>query len=112
MKADHGRWPFLMVQLPWVLSLKKSNFIKPLGPSLGVNQMWTKRNEHVPKNEYVDFQNTCPKKPVLKTIKFDHSLVFSCLHLLFPKHKKQNKTKTLKFYHDNISLPWALAFSY
>ena len=34
---------------------KKNQYTKPLGPSLGVNQMWTKENDHAPKNECADF---------------------------------------------------------
>ena len=45
---DHGKWRFSMVQL-----LKKL-VLKALGPSLGVNWMWTKKNDHAPKNECVD----------------------------------------------------------
>ena len=54
--------------------------------SLGVNQLWTKRNDdHAPKSECVDyFLNICPKESVLEKLKFDHCFVFSSLHLLFP----------------------------
>ena len=52
MKSDHGRWPFSMVQLPW-FDFLKNQLTKSLGPSLGVNQMWTKRNDHAPKSECV-----------------------------------------------------------
>ena len=47
-------WSDLMVQLPWSDFLK-NQFTKPLGSSLGVNQMWTKRNDHAPKSECADF---------------------------------------------------------
>ena len=40
----------LMVQLPWSDFLD-NRFTKPLGPSLGVNQMWTKKDDHAPKSE-------------------------------------------------------------
>jgi hypothetical protein len=52
MKSDHGRWPFSMVPLGGPTSMvlsSKNQFTKPLGPSLGVNRMWTKRNDHAPK---------------------------------------------------------------
>ena len=42
---DHGRWPFSMLRV----------LAKSLGPSLGVNQMYTKRNDHGPKNESAYF---------------------------------------------------------
>jgi hypothetical protein len=46
------------------------------------------------------------KKRKEKKFEFDHSLAFSCLHLLF-LHKK-----LIKFFYNNNSLPWALAFFY
>ena len=46
--------------------------------------MWTKKSDHAPENEGVDFFNTCPKRAILeKKIKFDHSLVFSRALLVF-----------------------------
>ena len=81
---DHEGRPMKMVQLPWSNSLK-TQFTKPLGPSLGVNQMRTKRNDHAPKSECADFLEIYAQKRQIKKIdKFDHS-VFSSLHLLFPK---------------------------
>ena len=49
MDHEVGPWKmaFIMVQLLWFDFLKKKN--KPMGPSLRVNQMWTKRNDHAPK---------------------------------------------------------------
>ena len=55
MAFFHG--PTSMVQF-----LKKNKVTKPLGPSLGVNQMWTKRNGHAPKSECAIFFNYMPKK--------------------------------------------------
>ena len=49
-----------MVKLSWADFLK--NKMKALGPSLRVNQMWTKKNDHAPKIERIDFFNTCPKE--------------------------------------------------
>jgi hypothetical protein len=63
---------------PWSNSLKKQ-FTKPLFPSLGVNRMWTKRNDHAPKSSCVDLFIICPKMRFRKKIKFNHSLAFSCL---------------------------------
>ena len=37
-----------------LISLKKKS-TKLLGPSLGVTRMWTKKNDHAPKNECVGF---------------------------------------------------------
>ena len=53
MKSDHGRWPCPMVQLRW-FGFLRNQFMRPLGPSLGVNPMWTKRNDHAPKSECAD----------------------------------------------------------
>ena len=109
MTSDHGRWPFpwsnLMVQLSWSDFLK-NQFTKPLGPSLIVNRMWTKRNDHAPNNECVDFFNICPKKAILKQLKFGHfcGLLLSSSPLSPKKH-------SLKIYYNNFSLPWTLVFS-
>ena len=32
-----------------------NHFIKSLGPSLGVNWLWIKKNGHAPKSECVDY---------------------------------------------------------
>ena len=85
------------------LNSLKNQFTKLLGPSLGVNRMWTKSNDRALKNQCVDFFNICSKWGILKTkrrIKFDLTLVFSCLHLLFP-----NKKFIKKILSNNISLP-------
>ena len=51
-----------------------------------------------------------PKKgtsgKINKKIKFDRSLVFYYLRLLFPKKN------SFKMYYNNMSLPWALACFY
>ena len=51
-----------MVQIP-LSDFLKHLFTKYVGPPLGVNQMWTKRNDHASKSEFVDFFNfnTCQK---------------------------------------------------
>ena len=72
--------------------LCKNQFTKPLGSSLGVNRMWTKKNDHAPKVNVLIFlifvqegqfweKNQNQK---IQKIRFDHSIVFSYLHLLFP----------------------------
>jgi hypothetical protein len=48
-----------------VCFLKEEQFTKPLGLSLGVNYVWTKRNDHAPKFECVGFFNICPNMEVL-----------------------------------------------
>ena len=55
---DHGRGPFPMVRVHGptsMVQLLKTLVLKALGPSLGVNRMWTKKNDHAPKSECVDF---------------------------------------------------------
>jgi hypothetical protein len=59
--------------------LKKHQFTKPVDPSLGVNQMWVKRNDHAPKKWMCWCFNMCPKKGTFEVWSF------SCLHLLFPQ---------------------------
>ena len=81
-------WSDFIVQLSWSDFLK-NQFIKPLDPSLDVNRMWTRMDDHAPKSECVDFLNICPKKIVLKKIKnkkitFDHTLGFTTCFSLFP----------------------------
>ena len=46
---------------PWS-DFFKSKFTKLLGPSLGVNWMWTKRYNHASKHEHVDVFNICLQK--------------------------------------------------
>ena len=51
-------WSGFMVQLP-SFDFLKNQFTKLLGPSLGVNRMGIKRNDHAPKNECGIFFNIC-----------------------------------------------------
>ena len=74
-----------MVQLSWSNFLK-NQFTKPLGPSLGLSRMWTKRNDHAPKSECVDFFNICPKKAVLKK-NSSLTILFSSLKFIFSSPK-------------------------
>jgi hypothetical protein len=91
-------WSDLMAQLSWFKSLN-NQFTKPLSPSLGVNRMWTKRSDHAPKSECADFIQYMVKKGSFENkLEFDHSFVFSYLHLLFRK-------KIIKNHYNNISLP-------
>jgi hypothetical protein len=63
--------------------LCKSLVLKALGHPVGVNRMWTKKNDHAPKTECADlFFNTCPKSALLKKLSsFDEHLSFVGLHL-------------------------------
>jgi hypothetical protein len=49
MEEGISQWSKFMVRL-----LKKI-VLKALGSSLGVNQLWTKKNDHAPKNDCGDF---------------------------------------------------------
>ena len=110
MDHEVGPWKMAFFHGPTsiVQFLKKIKVTKPLGPSLGVNQMWTKRNGHAPKSECAIFLIICPKR----VSKFDNFQVwpFSCL--LLSSSSLPPKKKSFKFYYNNISLPWTLAFSY
>ena len=53
-----------MVQIPWSNFLK-NQVTKSFGPSLGVNWMWTKKNDHAPQSEYVHFFNAFPIRTIL-----------------------------------------------
>ena len=58
MKSDHVSWPFSMIRVhgpTFMVRLLKKLVLKALGPSLGVNWMWIKKNEHAPKNECANF---------------------------------------------------------
>ena len=59
----------------------KKQITMSLGPSVGVNQMWTKRNDYAPKNECVDFFNTYPKMVVLTFLSLTILLSSSSLHI-------------------------------
>ena len=47
-------WSHFIITLPWS-DLWQNTHLKPLGPWLGVNQTWTKRSDHSPKNGRVSF---------------------------------------------------------
>jgi hypothetical protein len=56
------------------------------GPSLGVNQMSTKRNGHAPISEHADFFDICPKYVVLRqTLVWPFSCLLLCSCPPFPK---------------------------
>jgi hypothetical protein len=87
---DHEVRPFKMAFVNGPTSmvrLLKKLVLKALGPSVGVNRMWTKKNYHAPKSDcglfYLFIFNTCPERAVLKKFKFAHSLVFYWASLVF-----------------------------
>ena len=93
-----------MLRLHGPTSIVRFNqFTKPLGPDLGVNRMWMRRNDHAPKVNVLIFFYYVQKGSFEKKIKFDYSFVFSWLHPLFPNKNFK------KVYYNNISLPWTLA---
>jgi hypothetical protein len=58
--------------------LYKNQFTKLLGPSLGVNRMWTKRNDHAPKvKNLIDFFKYMSRNDIFgENLKFDYFFVF------------------------------------
>ena len=53
---EDGLFSMLRVHGPTsMVRLLKEIVLKALGPSLGVKQMWTKKNDHAPKSECADF---------------------------------------------------------
>ena len=107
-------WADLMVQFPWY-DILKNQFTKSLDPSLGVNQMWTKRNDHGPRgmtmHQKVNVLKYMSKRTVLKEEKYHFPQLF-CLLLSSSSRSLLPKKNSLKLYYNNISLPWALAFFY
>ena len=104
MDHEVGPWKMAFFHSPisWSNCLK-NQFTKSFGLSLGVNQMWTKRNDYTPKSGCADFFIYIPEKTVLRK-KNNRFWPFSCLHLLSPQYY------FIKNYYNNISLSWALAF--
>jgi hypothetical protein len=64
------RWLFSMVQLDgptlMVRFIEKINLQSHWAPHKGINRMWTKRNDHAPKNECDNFFYICSKRAILK----------------------------------------------
>ena len=104
----------IILSVPQNIAMGLNNVM--LSFSLDVNQMWTKRNDHAPKNECVHFLNICPKGVDFLLfyfiLEFDHSIVFSCLCLLLPPIICIYIYISLKFYYNNIVSYGALVFFY
>ena len=103
----HEGWPFpwsdLMVQLPWYIFVKKSNW--------NAFGLLGRCKQNVDQEEWLCIKSECvvflmPKKGMLKKNQFKF-VDFSCLHLVFPE-----KYIPLKNYDNIISLPWPLVFFY
>ena len=75
MDHEAGPWKraFFNGLSSWSDFLKKL-VLKALGPSLGVNRMWTKKNDHAPKRTFLKKIQICPFSCLL--------LGFNCLHFL------------------------------
>ena len=88
--------------------ISKKTIYKAFGPLTrckpNVDQKWMIMHQ---KMNVLVFFNSCLTKAIVDFFKskFNHSLVYSCLHLLFPK-------KFIEKYYNNISLPWILVFFY
>jgi hypothetical protein len=95
MNSSHGRCLIPRYEFMVYISCSeflKNWFTKPLGPSLGVNRMWTKRLGMTMRQEVdADFFNISPKRAVLGKIKvwpFSCLLLgFTCLHFLLKVSK-------------------------
>jgi hypothetical protein len=85
MKDGPFPWSDFMVQLSWLDFLIINKFTKPLGPSLGVDRMWTKRNDHAPKMNVLDFfKMYMPKRVVLgENYKSRMTILLSSLVFVF-----------------------------
>ena len=92
----------------WWSNFSRKLIYKAFGPLIKCKPNVDQEEWPCTKIECVEFFRICTKHEVLeeKKFKFDHYLVFSCLHLLFPK------TNSLKVDYTIISLPWVLAFLY
>ena len=82
--ASVSSWFFSMVQLSW-FDFFLNQFTKPLGPSLGVNWMWTKMNDNALKSECVGFFFNISKNASFESLTIIlSSLVFTSLHFSYP----------------------------
>ena len=94
MKADHGTWPTFTIWTPWSKLHGSISFKHQLYKTFG---HLTRCKPNVDQEEWpctqkwvCFFLNICPKRAYLEIkikIKFDHSFVSSCLHLLFSPEK-------------------------
>ena len=60
MEDDFFQWSEFMVRL------LEQIVLKALGPSLGVNRMWTKKNDRAPKSECAEFFKYMLKKGIFE----------------------------------------------
>ena len=100
-------WSNLTVQHPWSHFLK-NQFTKPLGPSLGVNQMWTKGMTMHQKWMcwHLWYIYIYPKKCSFEKKKSSLTILLSCLVFIF----SSPENVLLNIYYNISPLSWALAF--
>ena len=87
MKSDHEKGPFSMVQFHGptsMIRLLKKVVLKALDPSIGVNQMWTKKNDHASESECAKISLATQMKKKMFGYKCARAIVDSmrgiCLH--------------------------------
>ena len=91
MDYEVGPWK-MAFSMVWVhgptfmVRLLKIIVLEDLGPSLGVNRMWIKKNDYAPQSECANCFNTCSKRALLKIIRVwplsCFLMGFTCLSLL------------------------------
>jgi hypothetical protein len=74
------------------ISSKIQSTTKPLGPSLGANRMWTKRNDHAPKNECANHLIYMSKKGSFGIFMNESSLIIILSSLVFIFSPQKNFT--------------------
>ena len=120
LRADlhYGPWSRTMEdgifrRSEFMVRLLKNLVLKALGPSLGVNQTWTKKNDHAPKSERVDCFSTCSKGQFWKE-KYKSSLIillFSLGSHLSSFLVKSVEDVACKFSHNNsYKKKWNIKF--
>ena len=83
MDHEVGPWKMAFVNGPrsWSDFPTEKLVLRALGPSLGVNRMWTKKNDHAPKSERADFLIHVQKGQKIQVWPFCCLLLgFTCLH--------------------------------
>jgi hypothetical protein len=109
MDHESGPWKMAFSHGPTsMVQFLENRFTMPLDPSLGVNQMWTKRNDHAPNVNMLTLLNICPQRAVVKNNK--SRLIIS--YLLLSSSLSQKNISLIMFYCNIMALPWALAFFY
>ena len=85
-----------------MLRLYKKLLFRALGPSLGVNRMWTKKSDHAPKSEGAYFSNTCPKRAILEKKSSLTILLYSLGPYVSSLLVKCVEDVAYKYFHNNV----------